>query len=195
MQEHIDELAELGVKPPVRTPIFYRVAARRLTTGAWIEAVGGASSGEVEFFLINIAGEIWIGAGSDHTDRAAEAHGVTLSKQMCDKPVASEIWRLADVAAHWDQLMLTASITENGEDVVYQEGPVTTMLAPEDLMAKFAAEDEAGGMQPGDLMMCGTLPAIGGVRPGSRFSFSLADPVLNQRISHAYDIVELPDWG
>lgn len=195
MQEHIDELAELGVKPPVRTPIFYRVAARRLTAGAWIEAVGGASSGEVEFFLINIAGEIWIGAGSDHTDRAAEAHGVTLSKQMCDKPVASEIWRLADVAAHWDQLMLTASITENGEDVVYQEGPVTTMLAPEDLMAKFAAEDEAGGMQPGDLMMCGTLPAIGGVRPGSRFSFSLADPVLNQRISHAYDIVELPDWG
>jgi hypothetical protein len=195
MQEHIDELAELGVKPPVRTPIFYRVSARRLMTGSIIEAVGGASSGEVEFCLVNIDGEIWVGAGSDHTDRAAEAHGVTLSKQMCDKPLGSELWRLTDVAGHWDQLRLTAWIIENGDRVIYQDGPVTTMLAPEDLMAQFAAEDSAGGMQPGDLMMCGTLPATGGVRPSSRFEFELADPVLGRRISHAYDIVELPDWG
>ena len=191
IDEHIAELKEIGVAPPKRTPMFYRIAASRLTAADRIEAIGSASSGEVEFFLVNIDGDLWVGAGSDHTDREAEAIGITLSKQLCDKPVATSLWRLDEVAPHWDRLELTAHATIAGSRVRYQHGPVAAMLAPTDLLDIFAKEDPEGGFAPGDLMMCGTLPAEGGVRPASRFEFELTDPVLDRRIAHAYDIAEL----
>ncbi len=196
MEKHITELEELGVTRPVRTPMFYRVSCSCLTLAPEIEVIGHASSGEVEFFLVNVDGEIWLGAGSDHTDREAEAIGVTLSKQMCDKPVAGELWRLADVADHWDDLQLTSHAVIDGERVAYQDGSVSAMLAPQTLLDLFAAEDTAkGGFSPGDVMLCGTLPAIGGVRPGARFEFELVDPVLNRRLQHGYDVIELPIEG
>ncbi len=196
MEKHITELEELGVTRPVRTPMFYRVSCSCLTLAPEIEVIGHASSGEVEFFLVNVDGEIWLGAGSDHTDREAEAIGVTLSKQMCDKPVAGELWRLADVADHWDDLQLTSHAVIDGERVAYQGGSVSAMLAPQTLLDLFAAEDTAkGGFSPGDVMLCGTLPAIGGVRPGARFEFELVDPVLNRRLQHGYDVIELPIEG
>ncbi len=115
IDEHIAELKEIGVAPPKRTPMFYRIAASRLTAADRIEAIGSASSGEVEFFLVNIDGDLWVGAGSDHTDREAEAIGITLSKQLCDKPVATSLWRLDEVAPHWDRLELTAHATIDGQ--------------------------------------------------------------------------------
>ena len=196
MEHHIAELEELGVKRPARTPMFYRVSCSCLTLADKIEVIGQASSGEVEFFLVNIDGEIWVGTGSDHTDREAEAVGVTLSKQMCDKPMAATLWRLEDVAGHWDELQLKAFAVIDGERVPYQDGQVSAMLAPQKLLELYAAEDQAkGGFSPGDLMFCGTLPAIGGVRPGARFEFELVDPVLERRLAHAYDIIELPIEG
>lgn len=196
MEKHIAELEELGVTRPARTPMFYRVSCSCLTHADAIEVIGGASSGEVEFFLVNIDGEIWCGTGSDHTDREAEAVGVTLSKQMCDKPLAGTLWRHADVAAHWDQLQLTAHALIDGERVIYQQGQVSAMLAPDTLLELFAGEaNAAGGFAPGDLMLCGTLPAHGGVRPASRFEFELSDPVLDRRIQHGYDVIELPIEG
>jgi hypothetical protein len=41
-------------------------------------------------------------------------------------------------------------------------------------------------------MFCGTLGAIGGVRPAGRFEMELEDPVLGRRLQHAYDIEVLP---
>ncbi len=42
--------------------------------------------------LIGWQGRIFVGCGSDHTDRKVESYSVTVSKQMCDKPMASELW-------------------------------------------------------------------------------------------------------
>ncbi len=196
MERHIAELEELGVTRPARTPIFYRVSCRCLTLANKIEVIGHASSGEVEFFLANVDGEIWLGTGSDHTDREAEAHGVTLSKQMCDKPLSGGLWRLADVAGHWDDLQLKAYAVIDGERVLYQDGSVSAMLAPETLLDLFAGEENAeGGFAAGDVMLCGTLPAIGGVRAAARFEFELVDPVLGRTLSHGYDVIELPIEG
>ncbi|HEY4266275.1 MAG TPA: DUF2848 family protein, partial [Micropepsaceae bacterium] len=100
VEKHIKELEVLGVKRPAATPIFYRVAASRLTLAASIEVLGTQSSGEVEFVLLQAEGVLWIGTGSDHTDREVEAYGVSVSKQMCEKPVAPQFWRFSDVAAH-----------------------------------------------------------------------------------------------
>src|ERR1700683_2844251 len=89
---HIRELAELGVAPPKSTPIFYRVSASLLTRAEDIQVMGRDSTGEVEFVLIQAGERLLVGLGSDHTDRKAATIGVTLSKQMCPKPIAAEVW-------------------------------------------------------------------------------------------------------
>src|SRR5712672_3841916 len=104
--KHIAELEAIGIARPATTPIYYRVAARRLTTEDSIEVSGTETSGEVEFVLIGWQGRIFVGAGSDHTDRKVETYSVTVSKQMCDKVMAPVLWELEDVAAHWDQMIL-----------------------------------------------------------------------------------------
>ena len=104
--KHIAELEAIGIARPATTPIYYRCSARRITLADRIEVSGGDSSGEVEFVLIGWQGRIFVGCGSDHTDRKVEAYSVTVSKQMCDKPVASVLWELEDVIAHWDRMIL-----------------------------------------------------------------------------------------
>src|SRR5258708_35975288 len=120
VEKHITELEALGVRRPATTPIFYRVAAARLTTATEIEVVGAHSGGEVEFVLLQHGGRMWVGAGSDHTDREGGTYGVTGSKQICDKPVAPAFWAFDDVAPHCDRLTLPAHVIENGEPKSYQ---------------------------------------------------------------------------
>src|ERR1700722_5986933 len=88
VEKHIRELEEIGIARPSSTPIYYRASASRLTTANRIEATGSASSGEVEFVLVQWEGQLWVGVGSDHTDREVEKYNITVSKQMCDKPIA-----------------------------------------------------------------------------------------------------------
>ena len=190
VEKHIKELEALGVKRPATTPIFYRVAAARLTTTDTIEAVGESSGGEVEFVLLQHGGRLWVGAGSDHTDREVERLGVTVSKQMCEKPVAPAFWAFDDVAAHWDRLLLRAHVVEGGERMLYQEGAVTAMLDPRALIAR-----HAGRLAEGTLMFCGTLATHGGVRPTREFAFEIEDPVRGRRIAHAYRVRTLPILG
>ena len=193
VEKHIRELEALGVKRPATTPIFYRVSALRLTTATEIEVVGPHSSGEVEFVLLQHGGRMWVGVGSDHTDREVEAYGVTVSKQMCDKPMAPVFWAFDDVAPHWDKLTLRAHVLENGERKIYQEGSVAAMLAPLDLIGRYLG---AGDRLPESTMMfCGTLAARGGVRPTERFEFEIEDPVLARSIARAYSVRILPVLG
>lgn len=193
MEAHIRELEELGVKRPAYTPVFYRVAAERLASAEDIQVSGEASSGEAEFLLVRDADEILVGIASDHTDREAETFGITLSKQMCEKPCAPTLWRLADVEGHWDQLVLRSYATIGGERVLYQQGPVTAMRSPQDLMERFLSH--GGKFDEGAAMLCGTLPAIGGIRPAERFEIELEDPVLGRKIRHAYAVTTLPVAG
>jgi hypothetical protein len=65
--------------------------------------------------VIFSAGGLWVGLGSDHTDRAAEAYSVALSKQLCRTVVAGELWRFDDVAPHWDWLILRAHVVVGGK--------------------------------------------------------------------------------
>ena len=193
VEKHIRELEALGVKRPASTPIFYRVSAARLVTSAEIEVVGTHSGGEVEFVLLQHDGRMWVGTGSDHTDREVETYGVTVSKQMCDKPIAPLFWAFDEIAPHWDALKLSAHVLENGERNVYQEGPVTAMLAPLDLIGRYLKG--VGRLPENTLMFCGTLAARGGVRPTERFEFAIEDPILGRKIDHAYAVRILPVLG
>jgi hypothetical protein len=185
LHKHIRELEEIGVKPPKTTPIFYRVAASLFTTAGEIEVSGPDTSGEVEFVLIKEDSQLRVTVGSDHTDRKAETIGVSLSKQLCAKPVSPESWRYDEVKPHWERLMLRS--WADGE--LYQEGPVTAMRAPEDLLQRF------GGLRSGWAMFCGTLAAKGGIRPAAKFAMELEDPVLGRKLRHEYAIKVLPVEG
>jgi hypothetical protein len=190
--KHIAELAAIGIARPATTPIYYRVAARRLTTEDSIEVSGTESSGEVEFVLIGWQGRIFVGVGSDHTDRKAEAYNVTVSKQMCDKPIAPVLWELEDVAGHWDQMILRSHAWVDGACVLYQEGTLDSMLPVAELIHRGFG---SGGLPDGCAMFGGTFAAKGGIRSARRFDFELVDPVLKRSIRHGYDVIVLPVLG
>jgi hypothetical protein len=185
LRKHIRELEEIGVKPPKTTPIFYRVSALLLTNSTEIQVSGGDTSGEVEFVLLSKPDGLWVTVGSDHTDRKAETIGVSLSKQLCEKPVANEAWRYDEVKPHWEKLVLRS--WADGD--LYQEGPVTAMRSPEDLFSKYKQ------LPVGWAMFCGTLAAKGGIRPARKFSMELDDPVLKRKLKHEYRIEVLPVEG
>jgi hypothetical protein len=189
---HIAELEAIGIARPATTPIYYRVSARRLTTEDSIEVCGSDSSGEVEFVLIGWQGRIFVGLGSDHTDRKVEVYSVTVSKQMCDKVMASVLWELEDVIGHWDRMILRSHAWIGGKRELYQEGTLDAMLPVSELIAR-GFED--GKLPDGCAMFGGTFAAKGGIRPASRFEFELEDPVLKRSIRHAYDVIELPVLG
>jgi hypothetical protein len=190
--KHIAELEAIGIARPASTPIYYRIAARRLTTEDRIEVSGTDSSGEVEFVLIGWQGRIFVGAGSDHTDRKVEAYGVTVSKQMCDKPIAPVLWELEEVVSHWDRMILRSHAWIDGARVLYQEGTLDSMLPVAELIERCFG---GAGFPDGCAMFGGTFAARGGIRPASRFEFELEDPVLKRSIRHGYDVIELPVLG
>ncbi len=193
LEEHIVELEAIGVARPVSTPCFYRVGANLLTTSAEIQTVGSGSSGEAEYFLLKRDDGYWVGLGSDHTDREVEAYNVSVSKQCCPKPVASTLWRHADLADHWDELVLRSYRVEGATKTLYQEGVVSAMIDPLELAAQYASEYAA--LASGQAMFGGTLPVIGELTGASRFELELEDPVLGRKISHGYDVTILPNIG
>jgi hypothetical protein len=192
VQSHILELQALGVAPPPRTPMFYRVAAGNLTTAPLIEVAGRSSSGEAEVVLICRESQLWVGLGSDHTDRDLEKRSVTLSKQLCAKPIAPTVWLHEEVAAHWDRLELRSYASIEGEERLYQQGTVAALRDPLELAREYCGEAQ---LPTGTAMYCGTLPVKGGIRFADRMTLELHDPVLNRSIRHQYSIVPLPVEG
>ncbi len=189
LQHHIDELAAIGVKPPSSVPLFYRVDRGLITTETAIDVVGAETSGEVETVIFS-SGGLWVGLGSDHTDRAAEAVSVALSKQLCRKVVATQLWPFDEVAPHWDRLILRAHAVTGGKRRLYQEGPTAVIRDPRDLMERYTGR--GASLPEGTVMFCGTQPAIGGIAPADRFEMELEDPVLGRSIRCGYDIRALP---
>lgn len=189
IEHHIEELAAIGVPRPSSVPLFYRIGTGQLSQTARLQVLGPDTSGEVEPVIVSLADGLWVTLGSDHTDRKAESAGVALSKQLCSKVVGTQLWRYDEVAPHWDSLILRAWATIDGARVLYQEGAVAALRSPADLMQRYSNQP---GLPSGSLMFGGTLGAIGGIRPGTRFEMELEDPVLGRRMGHAYDIEVLP---
>lgn len=185
VQHHIDELTAIGVTPPSRVPLFYRVSNTLATQAPEIQVLGEETSGEAEPLLLNIADALWLGLGSDHTDRVLEAVSVAASKQACAKPVAHGLWPLKEVEDHPDRLVLRCHIKQADGWSLYQEGTLAA-LRPLDALARDA------GLAPGGAMLCGTVPAIGAIRPASAWRMELEDPVRERSLALSYSVTTLP---
>ncbi|WP_425284511.1 DUF2848 domain-containing protein [Aliiruegeria lutimaris] len=185
VQQHIDELAELGIAPPSQIPLYYRVSTAMLTQSESIEVLGEGSSGEVEPLLIRAGGKTYFGLASDHTDRDLEAYSVAASKQACAKPIATSLWDFDDIADHLDDIRLRCWIDEKGKEVLYQDGTLAGIRPLADLCT-------GAGISDGTAMLCGTFAAIAGVRPAQSYRMEVSDPHSGKTIALSYSVVALP---
>jgi hypothetical protein len=189
VQHHIDELAEIGVPAPSKTPLFYRVAAELLTQSAYIQTVGNDGSGEVEAVLVGTSSGTLVAVGSDHTDRKAESWSVALSKQLCCKPISSQAWRLKEVLAVWDNIRLQSAQEQDGATVDYQDGTLSACRRPEEMIKLFTGAED---LPEGTVLFLGTIPVIGQIKGGDAFAMRLFDPAHDRSIGHAYRVEPLP---
>jgi hypothetical protein len=181
LDHHIEELKAIGVQPPSKVPLYYRVAASLLTQAVSIQVLGDDTSGEVEPVLMGASDRLWVTVGSNHTDRRIESYGIAISKQVCPKIIARSAWRFEDVEPHWDRLVLRSFV---------EEGTLARLRPPRELIAGWRNGDSK--LPPHIAMFCGTMPAIGAIRPSPRFAMEIEDPVLGRTLSHTYQVQPLP---
>lgn len=185
---HIAELRAEGVRPPDTTPTYYLLpAAAARQTGA-ITVAGDRTSGEAELALIVDGDRRYVTLASDHTDRHAETIDIDLSKRTCPKVVARLAWPLEKIG-DLDGLRLRSWIPgPDGEAVLYQDGLAGSLIPAIELADGLRFDRPVERY----LMLCGTVPVIGAIRHGDRFTASLDDPASGEVIELAYDIEMLP---
>lgn len=184
--KHVEELAEIGVPAPSRTPTLYALGNYLATTVDSVQVQHDRTSGEVEYVLLIGPGEIYVTVGSDHTDRDLETRSVEWAKQIYPDVLAPEVWRYQEVADHWDDLVLRCWVTEKGERRLYQESRLAALLPPGRWLGLL--EDLFGAKPHNVVVMSGTIPAQGGISYADSYEMELHDPVLNRTIRHGYGV-------
>lgn len=188
VRRHLHELSEKGIPCPTEAPVLYPVVCRALTTEDTIEVYGRKTSGEVEYILyIKDEQEIYVGIGSDHTDRHLEEFNIPRSKQICPNLSSQQVWPLQDIEDHWDELSMKSMVTVNGRDILYQEGKLKLILSPRRLMD--IIRTNISGPLENMVIYSGTVGMLTeGFTFGERFTASLSDPILDRSLEIAYDI-------
>lgn len=182
VQAHIDELAHIGVEPPPRVPMFYELEADLLTTDASIDVAGDKTSGEVEPVLVFSRGSLYLGVGSDHTDRELEIQSVAESKAAAPKPMGATVVPLASIEERWDEIVVTCRTDRQP----YQHGRLAAMLTPGQLLDKLSAS--GAGLTADTVMFCGTLPLLTGEFVyGTAYEMEMHLP-HGQSLTHAYEV-------
>jgi hypothetical protein len=188
VRRHIEELAAKGIPGPKSIPVLFPVVCHALTTGSMIEVYGNETSGEVEYVLCVVSeDEVYVGLGSDHTDRHLEETDIPRSKQICPNLMSRTVWPLGEVEEHWDDLLISASVVKNAEAILYQEGRLGLLLNPAELMA-FVKTKISGPLQ-NLIIFSGTMGTLTGEFVfGESFEAKLIDEKTNRRLEISYDV-------
>jgi len=191
VRRHIEELAKKGIPGPEKTPTLYPVIPRMLVTDNGIEVYSRETSGEVEYvLLVHDESTIYVGLGSDHTDRLLEETDIPRAKQICPNVIGRKVWSLDEVRDHWDDLEIQSKVIEDGQEILYQEGRLELILDPKDLM-EFVCSKVPGPLD-GTVIFSGTLGTLtGGFVYGERFIAQLVDLRLERRLYLDYDVLPL----
>jgi len=191
VRRHIEELAKKGIPGPSSTPSLYPVSRRALTQASSIEVFGEETSGEAEFVLLmENEKQIYVGVGSDHTDRKLEMFDIAWSKNICPNVISKELWSFDDVLPHWDEIALRSWVTRGGKRSLYQEAPLRSILPPKELIS--FVRSRVQGELDHVLIYSGTIGLLGGeLIFGEKFEVQLEDPVSRDRLSVLYSVVPL----
>lgn len=184
--EHIKELEEqLGVPAPKKIPTIFECSHELLTQEKDIKFVGSKTSGEVEYVIVLSNDNIYIGLGSDHTDRELESVSVPKAKQVCPKPISKELWDYNDLKDHWDRIKLISYQTINGVEEVYQDGTLADILPVEKILEEL--KERVGDIK-NSIIYSGTVPLLKGFAYGDNFRCMMVDEVLNRTIALDYNV-------
>ena len=188
VRRHIEELAAKGIPGPKSIPVLFPVVCHALTTDSVIDVYGSETSGEVEYVLCVVSeDEVYVGLGSDHTDRHLEETDIPRSKQICPNLMSRAVWPLAELEEQWDDLLMSASVVKNTETIPYQEGRLGLLLNPAELMA--FVKSKISGPLENLIIFSGTMGMLTGEFVfGESFSAKLIDEKTNRRLEISYDI-------
>lgn len=188
VRHHVEELLKQGIPAPETTPAFYPVLPGLLRPLDVLVSLDGNTSGEAECVFLFTDEGIFVGLGSDHTDRKLEQVSVVHSKQLCPKPISSTVWRLDDgLRERWDHLQLRSWAWVAGERLPYQDGGISALMGPDRLFEVTAPHVE-GGLSSLALFG-GTLPTLDGeLRIADRFEAELSDPVTGRTLRLDYQV-------
>jgi 4-hydroxyphenylacetate 3-monooxygenase len=184
VQAHIDELAHQGIAPPPSVPMWYPMPLDLLTTADTIALATARTCGEVEPVLVAAGDAVYLGIGSDHTDREAEREDIARSKRICPKPIGRALARLDALDERLDALHLQSSI--DGEP--YQRGTFAQIVPLAELFAAARARTD------GDFVLfCGTVPLLtGAFRFGTHFAARIDGPALRAPLALDYTVAVAP---
>jgi hypothetical protein len=188
VKHHLDELAAKGIEVPDSTPTLYPVIPSALTMETVIEVYGEETSGEIEYVLfIKNDNEIYIGIGSDHTDRTLEELDIPRAKQITPNLISPVVWDLNDVAEHWDDLSMECSVKKDTKTCLYQKGILSLLMSPSELM-EFVSKKIEGPLN-NIVIFSGTVKMeTEDFVFADTFSGLLSDPTLNRSIGFSYSV-------
>jgi hypothetical protein len=191
VRRHIEELAAKGIPGPKSIPVLFPVVCNALITDSEIEVYGSETSGEVEYVLCVVTeDEVYVGLGSDHTDRHLEETDIPRAKQICPNLMSRTVWPLEEVEPHWDDLLMSANVLKDGKDILYQEGRLELLLNPAELMS--FVKSKIGGPLENLIIFSGTMGMLTGEFVfGESFSAKLVDEKINRCLELSYDVKPL----
>jgi len=191
VRRHIEELARKGIPGPKKTPTLYPVIPRTLVTDEAVEVYSHDTCGEVEYvLLIKDEKTVYVGLGSDHTDRHLEETDIPRAKQICPNVVSRRVWLLSEVMPHWDDLEIESRMIKEGKEVLYQKGRLALILDPPSLME--FVRSKIPGPLAGTVIYSGTLGTLtGGFVYGERFMAKLTVPRMGRSLDLQYDVLPL----
>lgn len=194
LREHIEELEAEGIEAPDEFPVLYPKPHHLVTTNTDVEVVSEETSGEAEFVLFPQADseEVYVGVGSDHTDREMETESIVVAKSLCPNVVGTDLWLLDDVVDHWDDIELRSWTGTDGERVLYQDATLEAILPPAE---QFDLVDEKTTRPTANTaIFSGSVGTeTDELVHGDFFEVELHDPVLDRTIGVEYDVSTL-DW-
>ncbi|MBA1336019.1 MAG: hypothetical protein HPY66_1838 [Firmicutes bacterium] len=188
VMKHVEELKKIGVPAPDEIPTYFLKSGKKLTTENYCEVIDKDNTGEAEYVLLIAKDEIYVAAGSDHTDRKLEAlNHIPKAKQVTPNFISRGVWRYEDVKDHWDEIKLTAWIGKNKQKV-YQDATLAAIMSPEELI-KRVRQLTGGKLEEGTVIFSGTVGALVQGAPFSEeFHVELIDGKRNQTLSCKYEI-------
>jgi len=191
VRKHVEELKRVGIPAPDSTPTVYPVMTSMITIADSIEVVGDKTSGEGEFVLFMDGQDIYVGVGSDHTDRELEAVSILKSKQLCFNVASRKVWPFKEVREHWDELVLSSWVKEADKKVLYQQTQLSAILAPSDLIDFVKSKVEDKNLDA-TIIFSGTVALLTPeINYGDYFEAALEDPVMNRSLSCSYSVERL----
>jgi hypothetical protein len=195
VEAHVEELRREGIPPPPSVPMIFPVLSQNITTENEIEVIGNKTSGEVEFVLLLEGETVFVGIGSDHTDRELERQSIVKSKQICLNVLSNHVWKYKDVESHWDELLMQSwvRIEQGSADILYQRAHLKSIISADDLkeLVKSKMRDVPDA-ESGLVIFSGTIPILTeDVLYGSYFRGELVDSTLNRILTCEYSVKRL----